>query len=77
LEGQQGDNKQQNGLEDTDGVAMIFHCNHRTRAANGNHTCSQDVMPAKAMKLSADDVKAQEEIIVLGPEERLQRHGAT
>jgi hypothetical protein len=46
---------------------MIFHCNHRTRAANGNHTCSQDVMPAKAMKLSADDVKAKEEIIVLDP----------
>ena len=36
------------------------------QAAKGNDNCSQDVIPAKAMKLSADDVKAYNEIIALG-----------
>jgi hypothetical protein len=35
-----GSNKQWRGFKDTDGVAMILHCIHRSQAANGNHTCS-------------------------------------
>ena len=55
---------------DTDGVATILHCNHRTQPANRNNTCSQDVIPAKAMKLSVDDMKACEEIVALDPGRR-------
>ena len=52
---------------DTDGVAMTLHCSHRTQAGIGKDKCSQDVIPAKAMKLSAEDVKAYNEIIALDP----------
>jgi hypothetical protein len=44
----------------TDGVAMILPCNRR----------SQDVTLAKAMKLSADDVKTCNKIIALDTERR-------
>jgi hypothetical protein len=60
-----GSNKQWGGFNDTYCIAMNFHCNRRTQAAIGNHTCSQGAIPGKAMKLSADDVKAHDEIIAL------------
>ena len=61
---------QRSEAEDTDDVATILHCNHRTRAANGKDNCSQDVIPAKAMKLSAEDVKAYDEILAPDPGRR-------
>ena len=39
-------------------------------AAKGNDNCAQDVIPAKAMELSADDVKAYDEISALDPQGR-------
>ena len=50
---------------DIDGVAVIFHYKNCTQAAKGNDKCSQDIFPAEATKLSADDVKAYDEIIVM------------
>jgi hypothetical protein len=63
-----GGSKRWSGFEDTDGVAMSLHCNYRTMAAKANDKCSQDVIPTKAMKLSADEVKAYNAIIALDQE---------
>jgi hypothetical protein len=52
---------------DTDGGAMILHCNHRTQAAKGSDYCFQDVMPGKSMKISAEDMKVYDETIGLEP----------
>ena len=70
-----GGNKRWSGFEDTDGVAMSLHCNYRTMAAKVNGKCSQDVTPTKAMKLSADEVKAYNAIIALDQEEKKKGEG--
>jgi hypothetical protein len=68
-----GGNKRWSGFEDTNGVAMSLHCNYRTMAAKANDKCSQDVIPTKAMKLSADEVKAYNAIIALDQEKKRAR----
>jgi hypothetical protein len=35
-----GSNQQWSGFKDTDGVAIVFHCSHRTQAAKGKANCS-------------------------------------
>ena len=41
----------------TDGVAMVLHCDHQLREDRGNE-CSKEVIPAKAIKLSAKKMNA-------------------
>jgi hypothetical protein len=54
---------------------MSLHCNYRTMAAKVNDKCSKDVIPTKAMKLSADDVKAYNAIIALDQEKEMRGKG--
>ena len=65
-----GGNKQWGGFIDPDGVAMVLQCNHRVKAEKGNDNCSDDIVPAKAMKLLAEELKAYDEFVPGDPDKR-------
>ena len=45
---------------------MVLHCNHQVKEDRGNE-CSKEIIPAKAMELSAKRVNAYNEIIAIDP----------
>ena len=65
-----GGNKQWGGFIDPDSVAMVLQCNHRVKAEKGNDNCSDDIVPAKAMKLLAEELKAYDEFVPGDPDKR-------
>ena len=61
-----GGNKQWSGFLDTEGVSPVLHCNHRTKHL-GNDDCSEELIPAKAMHLTDEEVKKFDEVLAINP----------
>jgi len=59
-----GGNKQWSGFLDTESVSLVLHCNHRTKHL-GNDDCSEELIPAKAMHLTDEEVKKFGEVLAI------------
>jgi hypothetical protein len=45
------------GFSASDGLGMVLHCNHKTKALKDNDSCSEGLIPATAMQMSDGEVK--------------------
>ena len=61
-----GGNKQRSRFLATDGVSLVLHCNPRTKQP-GDDDCSEGLIPAKAMHLTAEEVKKLDEVLAIDP----------
>jgi len=52
-----GGNKQGSGFLDSDGLCMVLHCSHRRKASEDNDSCSEGLIPARAMQRNDKEVK--------------------
>ena len=52
-----GGNKKWSGFSASDGLGMVLHCNHKTKASKDNDSCLEGLIPATAMQMSDGEVK--------------------